>query len=422
MSLLLLAYILSFIDRQVLGLLAPEIKSDMDLTDTEVGLLLGPAFALTYVFFSFPLGWFSDSVNRMRFLALGTVFWTLSTMACGLTRNFWQLAFARGAVGVGEAVLTPAAWSLLADSFPPHKRSLPVSIYLIGPYVGNGLALIFGAIVLGIVPAVLTIGTFTFVAWQSVFIIVALPGLLLAVVLFVVREPKRQLEQAEAEEKPSFLDFFRHLKSRGRIYLGIWMGSGLYVVLLYGLQAWTPTYMMRVHGWDIGDAGYRYGIIVIIFGSLGVLLSPFIHRFILKKTRKDHALTMSAVCGLLVVPFGLSLPFVDRDGVLPVLVALSFLVTIPLPQMTTTLQLVTPNYFRGRASSISVIATNILGLVLGPPLIGALTDYVFGDPGMLGYSMAVSFTFFGLAAAACFYIGAQSLVRTSPLSAHMVAS
>ncbi len=421
MILLLTAYVLGFIDRQVLNLLAPAIKADLDLTDTQVGLLQGPAFAATYVLFSFPLGWLSDSMNRMRLLAFGAFFWTLATMACGFARNAWQLGIARAGVGAGEAAIVPAAWSILADSFPTEKRATPVSIYLAGPYIGGSLALIFGAVVLGLVPEVTHFGGLELANWQMVFILVAAPGLLLGLVFLVVRDPDRQLASHEKVEKRSFRDFLAFLKSHWKIYAGMWLGMGLYVVLLYGIQAATPTYLVRAHGWEIGEAGYRYGIIVLLAGTTSVLSAPVFHRWILKRTGRDHALTISAGCGILIAPFGFMIPFADENTVLPLLVILSFLVTVPLPLNTTTLQLVTPNFFRGRASAVTVIATNVLGLGLGPTMIGVLTDYVFEDLMLIGHSMAVLFVFFGLTAAACFLIGAKSLADTSPLSTKVPA-
>ncbi|MFN3232707.1 MAG: spinster family MFS transporter [Alphaproteobacteria bacterium] len=410
-SLLLLAYVLSFIDRQILNLLAEPIRLDLELSDLEIGFVQGPAFVVTYILISFPLGWLSDSVNRMRLLAVGLGFWTLATMACGLSRDVTQLAIARAGVGVGEATLTPTAWSLLADSFPPEKRSVPVSIFLTGPYLGAGLAMLFGAQILTAFSGPVSIGDFVLQPWQICFIVVAAPGLILAAVIGALREPKRMLTVAEDPEERSLMDFLRVIAGRWQIYVGLWGGAGFLAVMLYGLQAWTPAYLMRVHGFSIAEAGVQYGVVALFAGSAGVLSGPFIHRWLMRVTDNDHALTIGAFCAGILAPLGLLLAVAEGLTIIPIIAVLSFAVTIPFALITTTLQLVTPNVFRGRAAAVSVVASNLFGLGFGPPFVGYLTDSVFRDPTLIGNSMGVLFIVFGTASAICFFIGARSLVR-----------
>lgn len=416
-SLLLLAYVLSFIDRQVLNLLAEPIKQHLGLSDLQISFIQGPAFVGTYILLSLPLGLLSDSLNRTRLLALGIGFWTFATMSCGFARSFAQLAIARAGVGIGEATLTPTAWSLLSDSFPPERRAVPVSIYLTGPYIGAGLAMLFGAQILGVFSAPLDIAGLVLQPWQICFIIVSAPGLVLAVALGLLKEPKRLLAKADDPGKKSFRDFGRVLKGRWRIYTGLWLGSGLLAVMLYGLQAWTPSYLIRVHGWDISEAGFGYGLVALFAGSIGVLNGPIIHRWLFAKTGRDHALTIGLVCALLLAPLGLLLTVADGVTVLPIIALLSYTVTTPFALITTTLVLVTPNLFRGRASAISVVATNILGMGFGPTFVAFFTDRVFEDPAMVGASMAALFMVFGLGSAACFLIGAGPLARSGFLQA-----
>ncbi len=410
-GLLLLAFILSFIDRQILNLLAEPIKHDLGLTDLQIGFVQGPAFVTTYILISFPLGRLSDTFNRTNLLAMGIGFWTLATMACGMVRDVTHLAIARAGVGVGGAALTPAAWSMLADNFPPEKRAAPVSIFLTGPYLGAGLAMLFGAQVLSAFAEPIQVGDMTLQPWQICFILVSAPGLLLAAIFVLLREPTRILTSDENPEQRSFRDFLAVVRSRWRIYAGLWLGSGFLAVMLYGLQAATATYLIRVHGWDISDAGTRYGVIALIFGSLGVLSGPFIQRMLLRRTGKDHSLTIGMVCAGVLIPAGLLLPVIGEAGVLPLIALLSYTVTIPFALMTTTLQRITPNVFRGRAAAVFVVATNVFGLGFGPPFIGFLTDTVFADTALIGNSMAVLFVVFGTASATCYAIGVRPLIR-----------
>ena len=415
-SLLLVAFVLSFVDRQVLNLLVEPIKEDLDLTDIEISFLQGWAFSATYVLLSFPLGRLSDSTNRTNLLAAGIAFWTFATMACGFARDMVQLAIARAGVGVGEATLTPTAWSLLADNFPPHKRAFPVSIFLTGPYVGQGLALLFGAQVLSFFADPVDLLGVTMQPWQMCFILVSTPGLLIVIALLAFREPKRLLTTTEDPSESTFSDFLKVIKRRWRVYTGLWLGWGLLVVMLYGLQSWTPTYLMRVHGWSIGEAGFKWGLLVLFTGSAGVICGPFIHRWLFRRTGRDHALTIGMVCTFLLAPLGLLIPIATDSTVLVIIGLLSFTVTVPFALMTTTLQLITPNLFRGRASGVTVIATNILGLGVGASFVAVLTEKVFADPNMVGESMSVMFVVFGLGSALCYMIGAGPLARTSPLA------
>ena len=410
-SLLLLAYILSFIDRQILNLLAPAIQADLNMSDVEMSLLQGPAFAATYILLSVPLGQMTDTLNRTKLLAAGLGFWTLATMACGFSRSFWPLAISRAGVGLGEATLTPTAWSILADSFPPHKRSTPVSIYLTGPYVGGGLALVLGGQLLGWFDGPSTFMGMTFQPWQICFILIASPGILLAIAMAGAPEPKRILAQDEKPETATMSAFGGLLRGQWRIYAGLWLGAGQIAVILYGLQAWTPTLLTRVHGWTIGEAGLYYGLTALIAGSIGVLNGPIIHRWLMERTGKDYSLYIGFACGILLAIISPLILYVDGIALLLAIGLLSYLVTTPMTLMTTTLQLVTPNLFRGRASGVHVVATNLLGLGFGPTYVAWLTERVFADSMAVGHSMMVQSITFGLGAAICYLIGAKPVME-----------
>lgn len=194
-GLLTVIYVFSFVDRQVLNLLVGPIQSDLGLSDTEVSLLQGFGFVATYVLLSIPIGRLVDTRNRVTIIALGVAFWSVATAACGLVKSFMGLLMARAGVGVGEASLTPAAWSLLADYFPPARRSFPLSIFLMGPYLGVGVAMISGGLLMDDLLArgpiaVPLLGTLA--PWQLTFLVVAAPGILLTGLMLLVREPSRR--------------------------------------------------------------------------------------------------------------------------------------------------------------------------------------------------------------------------------------
>ena len=195
LALLTATYTFSFIDRQIINLLVDPIRTDLSLSDSQVSFLQGLAFVLPYVILSIPLGRIVDRANRIRVLVIGILVWTVSCVTCGLAKNFWQLGVARMGVGAGEASVTPASWSLLADYFSEEKRALPVSIFLMGPYLGAGLSLILGAEVVGWASGLGAIElplVGVLAPWQLTFILVSIPGLCMVLLLPLLRDPRKR--------------------------------------------------------------------------------------------------------------------------------------------------------------------------------------------------------------------------------------
>ena len=211
--LLTVAYVFSFIDRYILGLLVEPIKNDLGLTDTEIGLLLGPAFAIFYTTMGLPIGWLADRGRRAWIVTAGITIWSLATAACGLARSFPQLFLARVSVGVGEATLGPCALSMIADSFPEERRGKPIAFYCSALGIGAGIASLAGASVFTWSKSVsgIELPVVGLVApWQFAFIVVGLPGILLAFLMFFLREPARQdLGQVGTEGKAGIGDALR---------------------------------------------------------------------------------------------------------------------------------------------------------------------------------------------------------------------
>ena len=213
----LIAFVFSLIDRQILNLLVIPIQKDLSLSDTQISLLQGLAFVVTYVTMSVPFGRLIDKFNRVRIMISGVIIWSVTTFACGLSRSFGELMVARMGVGAGEAALSPAAWSILADYFKPENLSLPISIYLMGPYIGAGLAMILGAQVLDLTAGRDTIDVFllgSIAPWQLTFIVVALPGIIITALLLTVREPERKNRKSQSDTVPSWSEVLSYMKSK----------------------------------------------------------------------------------------------------------------------------------------------------------------------------------------------------------------
>jgi len=396
---LLVAFTFSFVDRQVLNLLVEPIRLDLQISDTQISFLQGLAFAVTYILMSVPLGRMVDKYNRVGIMIGGVLVWSATTIACGLSRTYSQLLFARFGVGAGEAALTPAAWSVLADYFRPNKLALPISVYLMGPYLGAGLAMIAGAEVLDwsrdveqvSLPIVGVVAP-----WQATFIAVGLPGVLIAGLLATIREPKRKGRQGAMTEVPGWRTVLRYMWQRKRVYAALHLGVPFIVVMLYGLQGWTPTILLRVYGWDLADAGRVYGTLALVAGSAGVLSGPLLSRFLLGRGVMDAPLRV-AVLGATMATLSLAtLPFQSSGEMALVSIGCaSFFVTLPLALITTVMQEVTPNNMRGVVNGMYVVSTNVLGLALGPTLVAASTDYVFQDPLAVAKSLALVAVFVG---------------------------
>ena len=272
----MVCYTLSFVDRQILSLLVGPMKRDLAISDTRIGLLQGIAFALFYGLMGLPLGRLADTRNRRNVIIVGVVLWSFLTGACSAARSFWSLFLARMGVGVGEATLSPSAFSLISDYFPKEKLGGALSVYSMGIFIGSGLALIAGGSVVDAVtrmPAV-TLPLLGAVApWRFTFLIVGAPGLAIALLLYTVREPiRRQLLRA-SDGTPVRLKFHEvvvELRKRWQSFLGISVGMVFQSMGTYAFFGWAPAFLQRIHGWSAGQSGRALGLIILVFGCLGM--------------------------------------------------------------------------------------------------------------------------------------------------------
>ena len=392
--LLTATYTFSFIDRQIINLLVDPIRTDLSLSDSQVSFLQGLAFVLPYVLLSIPLGRVVDRANRIRVLVIGILVWTISCVTCGMAKNFWQLGMARMGVGAGEASVTPASWSLLADYFPEDKRALPVSIFLMGPYLGAGLSLILGAEVVGWASGLGTIElpvVGALAPWQLTFMLVALPGLLMVFLLPLLQDPPRTQRLTEAAEPLSWGEIAQYVWPRRGVFGAYLLGAPFIVLVLYALQAWVPSLLIRVHGLEIVEAGRYYGTIALVAGSAGVLSGPVAARWL--AGRMDPAvapLVTSIASTCLLIPVLVSAGLAESlTWTLVLITGASYLVTFPLALFATGLQSASPNEMRGLMAGCFVLSTNLIGLALGPTSVALASDYIFGSPQAVGSSLAL---------------------------------
>lgn len=400
--LLMLAYLLSFVDRQILVLMIEPLQRDLKINDTQFSLLQGTSFALFYAFVGLFVGRLIDRANRVRIIAWAIAIWSLATALCGVARGYGQLFAARMMVGVGEAGLSPGAYSLLSDYYEPRRRSRAFAIYAMGIYLGSGLAFIIGGRLIGYLETVPPINVPLLGAlesWRMTFLIVGLPGLLLALAIrFLIREPERgtmdRLGDAPASRQaPStagVLDFLRFVGSKWRAYACHNVGFGLHMMFGYALSAWLPVVLLRTHGWTITQVGLVMGVQYIVIGSIGALAGGKAARWLRQRGDVSSELTLSALsCAMLLAAVVALVSFPTAGVALGVAAVKIFFLAFPGGLNAASLQIVTPPHYRGQAGAMFMLIGNLLGLALGPLIVGMLTDYVFADKKMVGSSLLV---------------------------------
>jgi MFS family permease len=373
----------SFVDRQILGLLVTPIKQDLGISDTRIGLLQGLAFGIFYTLLGVPMGRLADSGSRRHLVAAGICLWSLMTAACAGARNFGSLFLARMGVGVGEATLSPAAFSLLSDYFPKGRLAMALSVFSMGIFFGSGLALILGGLIIG------ALGS-----WRLTFLLVGLPGLLAALLALSIREPARRELLVTTGGQPTRLGLAgvaRQVTVRWRSIAGICFAFAAQALCNYAQQAWLPTYFVRVRGWSLRQAGVTLGVMSLIMGLLGAYLGGRLadewqRRGIFEAPLRVGVLATTGAG----ITFTLAL-LLPRPDVQLVLLAAAFLfLAMPIGSGYASLQLILPNQVRGQIGAVQVFALNLFGLILGPALPALLSDYVFRDGLMIGWSLALT--------------------------------
>ncbi|WP_116366931.1 spinster family MFS transporter [Parahaliea mediterranea] len=390
-GLLMLLYMFSFVDRTIIVLLIEPIKRDLQLSDTEISLLYGFAFAVFYTFLGMPIARLADAKSRRSIIAIGVLIWSLMTCLCGVAKSFSALFLARMGVGVGEAALSPAAYSMIADYFPREMRARAMSVYTLGVFLGGGVALILGGMVIEWID---TLGSVVLplvgelYSWQLAFIVVGLPGVVFFLLMCTVREPVRQ--GGGGDEVIPFREAMQWFALRWRFYASFCLTMACLVMYSYSLSAWAPSFFMRTFAWGTLEVSRYYGAVVLISGPTGILAGGWIASRRLS-SGDDLANLRMAVWGsaALLLPAA-SMALLDNAWHCLALIALLNLIGgLPLGVAMAAIHEVTPNRLRAQAAAFYLFAINIVGLGLGPTLVAVLTDFLFEDPLALRYSLAL---------------------------------
>ena len=390
---LFFAYVVSFLDRQILTLLVEPIKADLELTDTMLSLLHGFTFAIFYVLFGFPLGRMADRRKRTGLIIAGVALWSAMTAACGFARNAMMLFFARVGVAVGEATLSPCAYSLLSDYFPRALRGRAISLYSLGIFAGAGMAYIFGGLVTGYASQTVADGTSImsgFKPWQLTFIITSLPGVAVIALMFTVREPRRQETVAAGQAGMTMRQTLQYMRRHGRLYAAMLVGNGFIALGNYALFAWLPAYFIRVFEYTPRQIGTTFGSILLVFGSLGLVLGGVLadRRFRSGKLGAHYNLALG-MTALGIIPAALLLLNLGEQWQLVWVAGVVLCGAVSTGLVPASTQLITPNELRGQATALYLLLSTIVGLGLGPTFVALLVDYHFGDPKAVGMALAM---------------------------------
>ena len=383
--LLLLLYMCSMLDRNIINVLVLPIQKEFGIGDFEMGLLLGPAFGLSYVILAFPLAWLGDRWSRRGVAAIGVVVWSLSNIAAGLSASFETLFLARIGVGAGEAALLPAAYVLIAQLFPQRGLALALSIFSMGTIAGMGVGYGFGGWLLDLLEGGKHIQLIGHVeSWRLVFFITGVPSLVLAGLLYFVPEKTRaQTGGKEASDVP-LLPFLRRNPWSA---LGLPLAFSMASLSSAALLMWLPAYTMPAFGWSATAAGAAVAGLLIIPATIGKIGSGLFVDWLFARGVKDahprylmFALMIAGPCAIAAFFVGAT-PFIA-------LLAIWFMLAYPVQGYgAAAIQLVTPEALRGRMSAIFTILVNIMAAGVAPTMVGYLSEYTFSGSGSLGLGM-----------------------------------
>jgi predicted MFS family arabinose efflux permease len=362
--LLLLAYVLNFVDRQVLAIVGPEVKQEMGLSDTQLGMLLGPYFALSFTIAGFVIARIADVGSRRNVLVVGLAAWSLLTAACGLARSFAMLAGLRFAVAVGEAAGTPPSHSLISDYFPPARRATAMAVYGLGIYVGTGFGFAGGGLLL------------EWFDWRTAFFVAGLAGLPLALLIaLTVREPRRGAADARSAplEAPPLSRVLAGLFAT-RAFRWLMVAASCQAFLGYAVLSWGATYLRRVFEMSPGEAGVAFGGIAAVAGGLGSLAGGVLADRLAQRDPRWYA-WLSALVSLAAFPFAAAFVLAaERSTALLAFAPFYFLNNLYLGSLWTLVQgLVAPG-LRATASAMQLAVTNLIGYGGGSLLVGLAND------------------------------------------------
>lgn len=394
---LALLYWLAILDRYIISLLVDPIKKDLGLTDVQMGLLHGFAFAVTFAGFGLIAGYFADRYKRNLVIFASVSIWSLATAACGMVNSFWQMMWARIGVGFGEAGLNPCAVSIIADMHPKKSLTKAMAVYFVGASIGSGCAYLLGGLLVQYVSNFETV-TFPVLgevrSWQAAFIYVGFPGLLLGIPMLFISEPARRGSLANKGRQigqgfiAGYITLWKFLR-QNKYYLYHFFGFGFPSFVVIAGSAWYPAHMSRTFGWSPAEVGASLGLMTLLSSALGKVICGFVVDWLYAKGYKDAHLRFYAWGMLLSMPFGVFGMIVDSPWLFFFCMGFFMLFVAMLAVIANAaMSMVTPNEYRGTTTAFFGATTGMIAMTLGPLLVALFSKHLFGDAS-IGKGLAV---------------------------------
>lgn len=389
---LTLANVSGFLDRQVLSLLVPSIERDLGISDTQMSYLIGLSFSVFYTVLGLPIAWWADRANRRNIMAGGVALWSMMTMLSGVATTYSRLLGARIGVGVGEASLNAPSVSLIADYFPRERAGIAMSVWSLGTFLGSGLAYFIGGWVVGLVTAagMVTLPVFgTLRSWQLVFVLVGAPGLLVALLLLTVRDP-RSVDTLRERAVTRGASLFPYVRANLRTFVTLGIGFALSAAVNFGIAAWLATFLIRAYGWTPARAGVVQGSLTMTVGILGTLAGGRVADMLVRRGYTDAPLRVGVIGAVGMLVAASAYPLMPTASLAVAwLVMVNFFAAFPWGPASAAAASIVPPEIRTQGAALYFFVLSLLSGTLGPTAVAFCTDSVFRDPLALRYSLVI---------------------------------
>jgi MFS transporter, Spinster family, sphingosine-1-phosphate transporter len=408
-------YTLAYVDRQIISLIVDPIRAQFGLTDTAISLLIGLAFTVPYAVTGLAFGRWVDRGTRRNIVLIGGTLWGLGAASMGLAGTYGLMVVSRALVGSSESAMYPSGVSMITDYFSRRRLPRALSIFLLAGSCGVGLSLVFGGFLLSVfgkIGAVSLPVVGSLQPWQMTVLTVGATGMLPVIAVLSVREPIRREQDADirlstgnvsSDSRFSLWDGMMYLHTRRRFYLFWYIGVAFELTTLYALTAWAPSFLIRHFALPASTVGLRFGVMMLTFGSVGTLLGPWCARWLEKRGHIDGHMRAAAIAMAFMAPTAAAVPFAPTFAAgMIILSVLAFLASVSMVLATTALQLVCPNRLRGLANALYLVIASVAAQAIAPTVIALLTDYVFRDSNLVGWSLGIVGSISAVAGATAF--------------------